>query len=346
MAQKPVKNIDPHDQLLFTGHSPKGLWSRKTHAGVRFCVYVSGKDFMFNLTTKTIARIVIGIIAVGVVGLVKIPQSKTLIAEQHSVAPITQSALAPNTIPATSDQNNSDPQKITELQKQVDDLKKQNNKTAPKKSVAPPAPDPIPTQELTPQQPTPAITIYTWEELESKYFAEADQKGWVTLIITNNYGEKRYYIKSNNQWIRKNNQADLDQFNLSIITPTPSPKPTPTPNQHDNSAEMQALQQQLSALSAHFNECMAKENEIRQQIKDQYIAAGGFWTNSQLEVAMINGMKNQGYADCVSGSSIDSNTYSVTQCHYLNGGYDCYGSNGGRIMAIPNGNGGFEIRQY
>jgi hypothetical protein len=46
MAQKPVKNTDPHDQLLFTGHSPKGLWSRKAHAGVRFCVYASRKESM------------------------------------------------------------------------------------------------------------------------------------------------------------------------------------------------------------------------------------------------------------------------------------------------------------
>jgi hypothetical protein len=38
MAPKPVKNTDPYVQLLFTGHTPKGVWSRKAHAGVGFCV--------------------------------------------------------------------------------------------------------------------------------------------------------------------------------------------------------------------------------------------------------------------------------------------------------------------
>lgn len=57
----------------------------------------------------------------------------------------------------------------------------------------------------------PSTTIETWEQLEAKYFSSADLKGWISLIITNSLGEKRYYRKENNQWVRKNSEFEASQ---------------------------------------------------------------------------------------------------------------------------------------
>lgn len=53
--------------------------------------------------------------------------------------------------------------------------------------------------------------IDTWEELESKYFPEADQKQWPGLVLTNKAGEERYYRKENGIWVRKNSEAESSQ---------------------------------------------------------------------------------------------------------------------------------------
>jgi hypothetical protein len=57
----------------------------------------------------------------------------------------------------------------------------------------------------------PPSPVENWTELESKYFAEANQKGWVNLIITNSLGEKRYYRKEGTLWVRKNSEAEIQQ---------------------------------------------------------------------------------------------------------------------------------------
>ncbi|MDQ5953133.1 MAG: hypothetical protein QG551_361 [Patescibacteria group bacterium] len=56
----------------------------------------------------------------------------------------------------------------------------------------------------------------SWEELETFYFADADAKGWDFLTITNSQGEKRDYVKKNNQWVEK---SDSGQTNTQVTTP-------------------------------------------------------------------------------------------------------------------------------
>ena len=60
------------------------------------------------------------------------------------------------------------------------------------------------------QNPNPAVTEI-WQELEARFFTEANQKGWTSLIITSASGEKRYYRKEDNQWIRKNSETEATQ---------------------------------------------------------------------------------------------------------------------------------------
>ncbi len=55
----------------------------------------------------------------------------------------------------------------------------------------------------------------SWEELEERYFAEANEKGWPALVITNSQGEEREYEKKNNQWVRK---GENSQINTKIST--------------------------------------------------------------------------------------------------------------------------------
>ncbi|MEK7081819.1 MAG: hypothetical protein AAB905_01270, partial [Patescibacteria group bacterium] len=51
----------------------------------------------------------------------------------------------------------------------------------------------------------------SWVDLEYRYFLEADQKGWANLTITNELGDKRFYRKERNQWVRKNSEAEARQ---------------------------------------------------------------------------------------------------------------------------------------
>lgn len=50
----------------------------------------------------------------------------------------------------------------------------------------------------------------SWEKLEKLYFAEADEKGWLSVIIINSQGEEREYIKKDNQWVRKDTTTQTD----------------------------------------------------------------------------------------------------------------------------------------
>ena len=51
----------------------------------------------------------------------------------------------------------------------------------------------------------------TWEESENKFFAEADQKQWANLVITNQAGDKRYYRRENGFLVRKNSEEEAYQ---------------------------------------------------------------------------------------------------------------------------------------
>jgi peptidoglycan hydrolase-like protein with peptidoglycan-binding domain len=51
----------------------------------------------------------------------------------------------------------------------------------------------------------------SWPALESKYFAQATQNGWTSLIITNAAGEKHYYRLENGVWVQKDTLAEAQQ---------------------------------------------------------------------------------------------------------------------------------------
>jgi len=109
----------------------------------------------------------------------------------------------------------------------------------PKQSVPPTV-----SNNVQPQSPKPTTpSVETWSELENKYFVEANSKGWATLIITNALGEKRYYKKEGSQWIRKNNESELQQ---PFVTPS-----TPSAPQ-DNSIELK--KEILASLQKEINE--------------------------------------------------------------------------------------------
>lgn len=79
-------------------------------------------------------------------------------------------------------------------------------------------PSPTPSAQIVPaQQPSQVVTpnVESWINLENKYFAEGNQKGWSTLVITNGLSEKRYYLKVNSAWIQKNSEEELQTLNTN-----------------------------------------------------------------------------------------------------------------------------------
>ena len=98
---------------------------------------------------------------------------------------------------------------IERLEKEIEELKKKPI-AVPPPVVSAPKQTPTPTTDNNVLSPKPTLSK-NWSELESKYFAEANQNGWINLIITNNLGEKRYYRKEGNLWVRKNNEDEIRQ---------------------------------------------------------------------------------------------------------------------------------------
>jgi len=94
---------------------------------------------------------------------------------------------------------------IENLKKEIEELKKK-----PATVVS------VPRLTSPPTTPT-SPALESWTELENKYFTEANQKGWANLIITNPSGEKRYYIKEGNLWVRKNSEAEIQQATKSQL---------------------------------------------------------------------------------------------------------------------------------
>lgn len=60
--------------------------------------------------------------------------------------------------------------------------------------------------------------IESWEQIEARDFAYADARAWTSLISTNALGEKRYYRKEENLWVRKNSEAEATQPYLPAPT--------------------------------------------------------------------------------------------------------------------------------
>jgi len=100
---------------------------------------------------------------------------------------------------------------IEKLKKEIEELKKKPSPV----NVMPKKPTPTVTEKVIPLQSTPAIVtpppIETWGQLETKYFAEANQKGWTTLIITNALSEKQFYRKEGSQWVRKDSETEMQK---------------------------------------------------------------------------------------------------------------------------------------
>jgi hypothetical protein len=63
------------------------------------------------------------------------------------------------------------------------------------------------------QQQTTVISpqITSWTDLENQDFALANQKGWTSMTIPNEVGEKRYYRLEAGTWTRKANLAEAQQ---------------------------------------------------------------------------------------------------------------------------------------
>jgi len=105
--------------------------------------------------------------------------------------------------------------KIDELQKQLDDLKKQQTESdakTVKKDIEKVA-VPIVTKETDPEK--------LWKLWEDYNFPIADGKGWLSLSLTQpSLKETRYYRKEGNQWVRKNSEVEASQPYKLETTPT------------------------------------------------------------------------------------------------------------------------------
>lgn len=62
--------------------------------------------------------------------------------------------------------------------------------------------------------------VSSWADLENRGFALANQKGWTSLTIPNEAGEKRYYRLEAGTWVRKGTLAEAQQ---QYQAPLPSP---------------------------------------------------------------------------------------------------------------------------
>ena len=84
--------------------------------------------------------------------------------------------------------------------------------TAPKQPATPVVvPVPIPILQVQPQAVITPLPVTSWSDLETKYFADATQKNWVSLTITNANGEKHYYRYENGKWVRKDTLAEAQE---------------------------------------------------------------------------------------------------------------------------------------
>ena len=108
-----------------------------------------------------------------------------------------------------------------------------------------------------------------------------------------------------------------------------------------------SIQYQPSQFEIQVEDYFNKLAAMKAMLLEEYKAAGGFWTDSQLEYNATQKLKEMGIKLPTSpyGSYISPN-YSSTKCNSLNGGLDCYGSNGSRTQVIPMGSGQYEIRSY
>ena len=100
--------------------------------------------------------------------------------------------------------------------------------------------------------------------------------------------------------------------------------------------------------SNQSSEYSQRLEEVKNQIRAECQANGGFCTESQIIANATQRLKDMGITSPSSsygGFNIPS--YNSIKCNFLNGGYDCYGSDGTRIQSnqIP-GTNSFEINSW
>ena len=69
-------------------------------------------------------------------------------------------------------------------------------------------------QKQPPVLPNPSLaqtTVTSWVDLENKYFAEDKTKGWTSLTLTNELGEKHYYRLENGVYMQKATPEETQQ---------------------------------------------------------------------------------------------------------------------------------------
>lgn len=104
----------------------------------------------------------------------------------------------------------------------------------------------VPVQTVAPVQPAAPVLLDSsasqkdtgsvsstdsWSDLETKHFAEATQKGWAYLTITNDAGAQRFYRSENGVWIQKNTLSEAQQsYQTSPQSNTATSNSQPPPN--------------------------------------------------------------------------------------------------------------------
>jgi hypothetical protein len=123
------------------------------------------------------------------------------------------------------------------------------------------------------QKALPVVKAETWEELESRYFKDADGKGWTSLEIDNGLGETRYYLKTDNKWIRKNSKEELgNPCNGKSFTFCPSGQNFICPDTGNGYCEIPNVNNQVNntnrvgKINVQVDNKQKKLNEINQQI--------------------------------------------------------------------------------
>lgn len=192
------------------GPYPKGCGKRKLRSSGGFCGL--SELIATKPTMNWIKKNILVILLISLLGFLAVP--KTSLAAWwnpftwkiiNKVTEMrTQKSAPVNPTPQSTDNQSSE---IEKLKKEIGELKQ--------KSLSDTKSKPLKIQETTPAPTQILKQNETWSSLENKYFTEANQNGWTTLIITNPIGEKRYYKKEVGYWIQKNSETEIQQLYLT-----------------------------------------------------------------------------------------------------------------------------------
>jgi len=130
---------------------------------------------------------------------------------------------------------------IEKLRKEIKELEKEVNS-----AVTPTISNDI---QAKPHPQNSSVTLNeTWEELEKRYFAQANKQGWATLIITNSFGEQRYYyyFPKTGVWSKAETEKEMGELAESIkIISDYEQSVADTKNYYEQLGQMAKLQSEL-----------------------------------------------------------------------------------------------------